>query len=558
MLGKTFCELHFQQSVRKKRQPVPGHLKLERIQILSKLKLESCGGFSDSVSFLAIKFGATSNNNEPHLSVVVKETGVHDFEEDEIIFDPELEIIVFIPGKMSDFEKSQQFHIIREILLVINEMCYDGLEVQLAVYYDKKECRVRKACIPDLHKSFDFCSLIPCFARCDDIRDRHFHSKLQDLKMIVKSSKNKTWRFDLDVPLTSFNPFTLTKDLEESAKRTLSTKQEFKNNNLEHFLKHWGVGKLIIILAMIQTQPDLDWDFGFMLCEYLKISVEYQNNTKTGFCEIEFRRKQIYLGGIKHEYVRSESLKFKFRFSSDFLQDHFPDHYNAILQSLPIQEYMNPLMGFMNLGAYSPLQIKNPDLGSYVSLGYGGLDNPAHPDLLSNLCFHPYDENLPSIRENIKAVAKNINEKNIKKDKIVRKCHWCGLTSFCILIMCLTCRENFFCEDCIDNRYYCKRSVERKCPVCEGQCSCKASTCIRGKPKQVKTKKKVTLASIPEKMSDFEKSQHLHMIRDLLPVIAKLNQQKFIELDTEAKNKGTFHAKIEVQTLAYTDKKACR
>ncbi|KAI3795762.1 hypothetical protein L1987_38420 [Smallanthus sonchifolius] len=92
-----------------------------------------------------------------------------------------------------------------------------------------------------------------------------------------------------------------------------------------------------------------------------------------------------------HENVWSEFLKFKLWFSSGFLQDHTPDHYDAVIQSLPIQEYVNPFTGFLNLGAYPPYQTKNPNLSSYVSISYGGLDNPLDADLLMKLSLHTYD-----------------------------------------------------------------------------------------------------------------------------------------------------------------------
>ncbi|XP_076895075.1 lysine-specific demethylase JMJ28-like isoform X2 [Bidens hawaiensis] len=387
-----------------------------------------------------------------------------------------------IPEKMSDFEKSQHLHMIRELLPVIAKMnqqkfieldteaknqgtFHSKIEVQTVAYTDKKECRVCKACIPDVHRSCDFCSFVLCLACCHDIREGNLHSKLPDLKLVrSKRLKNKSWSFGSDgsiscppknlggcnkgaLHLTSFYPFALTKDLEESAKKILcdfkingpsdssscplcgetglyfSTKQEFKNNNLEHFMKHWGEGRPIIIRDVFQAQPDLNWDFGIMLREYLNKCAESRNNTESGsvkatreWCEIEFGRKQIFSGGITQEC--KESLKFKLQFSSEFLQDHFPDHHSMILQSLPIQEYMNPFTGFMNLGAYSPLRTKNPNLGSYISISYGGLDSPAHSDLLSNLCFRPYDEvNILVHATNRPIRKKSLNELKTLIDK---------------------------------------------------------------------------------------------------------------------------------------------
>ncbi|KAL8268137.1 hypothetical protein R6Q59_001935 [Mikania micrantha] len=398
--------------------------------------------------------------------VKTKEPVIHDLEEDVIIYDPENEVTVVNREKKSDFDTSQHLHMIRELLPLMTKMnqekiieldteaknkgiCHDGVHVQITGYTQKKECSFCKACIPDVHRNCNHCSFSLCLVCCHDIRDGFLPSRLENLKntkmVRSKSLKNKTWRFCLHgsircppkniggcgggfLRLSSFYPFSLTKDLEENAKRILCnfnfkkldglsnsspcmlcdeddetglyfyTKQEFKNDNLKHFIRHWGKGQAIVIRDAFQSQPDLNWDCGFMLCEYLEKSAQSRKNTKMGhakntrdWCKIKFGREQIFLGGIAHGNAWIESLKFKLQFSLDFFQDHFVNHYNAVIHSLPVQEYMNPLVGFLNLGAFSPYQTKNPNLGSYVTISYGVSDNPLSAKLLSNLHVNAYD-----------------------------------------------------------------------------------------------------------------------------------------------------------------------
>ncbi|KAK9051753.1 hypothetical protein SSX86_028381 [Deinandra increscens subsp. villosa] len=325
---------------------------------------------------------------------------------------------------------------------------HEGVHVHITGY-TQKECSFCKACISDVHRTCDHCSFSLCLVCCHDIHDGYLHSSLENLKKTKmirsKSSKSKSWRFCLDgsircppknvggcdggpLQLASFYPFCFTKDLEENAKQILcnfqlkksdwlsdsspcllceengeaglyfSTKQEFKEDNLEHFTKHWGEGQPIVIRDVFQNQADLNWDFGFMFCEYLEKSAESLNNTEIrsskstrDWCKYKFGREQILCGGITRENVWNEFLTFKLWFSLDFFQDHFPDHYNAVIQSLPVQQYMNPFTGFLNLGAFSPHRTKNPNLGSSVSISYGGSDNSMDVDRLSNLCVHTYD-----------------------------------------------------------------------------------------------------------------------------------------------------------------------
>ncbi|KAI3745435.1 hypothetical protein L1987_58547 [Smallanthus sonchifolius] len=209
---------------------------------------------------------------------------IYDLEEDMIFCDPEKEMTVSNSEKKSDFEKSQQLHMIRKLLPVMKKMneekmmelnteaknkgiCHQGLHVHIEEYTRKKEC----SCPP---------------------------------KNLGGCERDLLW-------LTSFYPFSLTKDLEESAKKLLcnvqlknlnglsdssshllcdengeaglyfSTQPVFQDNNFEHFMKHWGKGQLVVIRDVLQNQPDLNWDFGFKLCTYLKKSVESRHNTGT-------------------------------------------------------------------------------------------------------------------------------------------------------------------------------------------------------------------------------------------------------------------------------------
>ncbi|KAK1424584.1 hypothetical protein QVD17_19917 [Tagetes erecta] len=457
--GNLFCEAHYQQSIRRqRRQPVPDHFKLERTKRPKQ---------DDSSSSALSTTPILSQNKEPELVSAVKEEIIYDFEEDAAKCNPEKERTVSNHEKKSDFDKSQQLHLIQELLPVMTNINQEKLTEldaeaknrgisdaelldQVAQYTQKMECSFCKACIPDVHRRCNSCSYTLCIGCCRDFREGYLHVRIRNLretKMIrSRITRSTSWGFSVDgsircppkniggcekgiLKITSVYPFNLTLDLEESAKKILcnfnfkklnaqsdsstcllcdengevglyfATKREFKDDNLEHFMKHWGKGQPIVIQDVFQSQPDLDWDFGFMLCEYLKKSAESRNNTETRsakstreWCKIEFRRQQILSGGVTYENVWDEFLKFNLRLSSSFFQDHFPSHYNAVIQSLPVQEYMNPFTGFLNLGANSLYQTKTHNLGSYVSISYGGgLDNPMDADLLSNLRFHASD-----------------------------------------------------------------------------------------------------------------------------------------------------------------------
>ncbi|GKE49871.1 lysine-specific demethylase JMJ25 isoform X1, partial [Tanacetum coccineum] len=135
---------------------------------------------------------------------------------------------------------------------------------------------------------------------------------------------------------------------------------------------------------------------------------------------------------------------------------------------------------------------------------------------------------LPSIKANVKASTK--------------KCHWCGMCSYRVLIKCLTCKKRFFCEDCIRERNQDKEDVQKECPVCCGTCSCKV--CMKGKPKEDRTKDLVVYRG-EEK---FEKTEQLlYMIHLLLPILEQINHEKDTEMDIESNIQEKDQSELQIQ-----------
>ncbi|KAJ0460964.1 putative transcription factor interactor and regulator C3H-WRC/GRF family [Helianthus annuus] len=421
--------------------------------------------------------------------VKMKEPVIYDVDEGVIICDHETEIAVPDREKMSEFDISLHLHMIQKLLPVMSKInlekiieldtearhtgiCHKGIKVQISAY-TKRECSLCKACIPDVHRSCEYCSFVLCLACCHEMHEGFLHSKIEKLKetKIIRSkrSRNKPWRCLSDgriscppkhiggchrgvLRLTSFYRLYLTKELEESAKRLLcsndlkklnglsdpspcslcdengkagvyiSATRDF-NGNGKHFVKHWAKGQAVVVRDVFQSQPDLDWDFGIILRTYLEKSAETRTKTDAistknnarDWYKVDFHREQIYSGGITYENVWRESMIFKLRFSFDFLRDHFPDQHSAVIESLPIQEYTNPFTGFMNLGADSLFQTENPNLGSYVNISYGGSDNPMDAAHLSNLCIRACDE----VNILVYATARPIRERILNEVKLL-------------------------------------------------------------------------------------------------------------------------------------------
>ncbi|XP_059659957.1 lysine-specific demethylase JMJ28 isoform X2 [Cornus florida] len=178
--------------------------------------------------------------------------------------------------------------------------------------------------------------------------------------------------------------------------------QDLCDERIEHFQKHWGKGHPVIVRNVIEGASDLSWDPVVMFCTYLEKSSAKPQSDKDSvkatncldWCEIEIGVKQIFMGSLEgrtHANVWREMLKFKGWLSSHIFQEQFPAHYSEIIRSLPLQEYMNPTSGLLNVAVKLPQEIPKPDLGPCIYISYGGPEELMQGDFLTKLCYESYD-----------------------------------------------------------------------------------------------------------------------------------------------------------------------
>jgi [histone H3]-dimethyl-L-lysine9 demethylase len=76
--------------------------------------------------------------------------------------------------------------------------------------------------------------------------------------------------------------------------------------------------------------------------------------------------------------------------SSQLFKEQFPAHFAEVIGALPLQEYMNPRFGLLNLAAnMTEGRAAIHDKGPYVYISYGCADNKAYSVL--NLSYDSYD-----------------------------------------------------------------------------------------------------------------------------------------------------------------------
>ncbi|KAK6154679.1 hypothetical protein DH2020_008927 [Rehmannia glutinosa] len=179
------------------------------------------------------------------------------------------------------------------------------------------------------------------------------------------------------------------------------TVKDLHQENLKHFRSHWVKGHPVIVRNVLRSATGLCWDPVIMFCSYME-NKSSESRDEDGlkarncldWCEVEIDRKRIFMGSLEkrtHASVRQKVLKFKAWLSSHLFQKQFPVHYNEILSSLPLPEYINPVSGLLNVSVKLPKEFPKPDVGPCIYFSYGGPEDLMQADYLSKLCYESHD-----------------------------------------------------------------------------------------------------------------------------------------------------------------------
>lgn len=111
--------------------------------------------------------------------------------------------------------------------------------------------------------------------------------------------------------------------------------------------------------------------------------------------QVEISIKQLFQGPLRrgkaHSSTGEEMLKLKVWLASQYFRDQFPDHYAEIIHRLPLQEYVNPESGILNLAANSQEETLSPELGPCVYISYNSSEEHKRVHCVSKLCYDLYD-----------------------------------------------------------------------------------------------------------------------------------------------------------------------
>ncbi|KAG7942356.1 hypothetical protein I3843_16G098700 [Carya illinoinensis] len=140
-------------------------------------------------------------------------------------------------------------------------------------------------------------------------------------------------------------------------------------------------------------------------------------------------------------------------------------------------------------------------------------------------------------------IAKIIKyEKWIEEESLM--CHQCQRNDKGEVVRCKSCKRKRYCVPCL-KRWYPnmeKDVVAEACPVCRGNCNCKA--CLR---LDVPVK---NLKNLEFTVSEDEQFEHYkYVLQTILPILKQLNEEQMTEKEMEAKRQGLLHPLLEIKQV---------
>ncbi|KAG2664810.1 hypothetical protein I3760_16G101300 [Carya illinoinensis] len=123
-------------------------------------------------------------------------------------------------------------------------------------------------------------------------------------------------------------------------------------------------------------------------------------------------------------------------------------------------------------------------------------------------------------------------------------CHQCQRNDKGEVVRCKSCKRKRYCVPCL-KRWYPnmeKDVVAEACPVCRGNCNCKA--CLR---LDVPVK---NLKNLEFTVSEDEQFEHYkYVLQTILPILKQLNEEQMTEKEMEAKRQGLLHPLLEIKQV---------
>ncbi|KAM3700404.1 hypothetical protein ACJW31_05G095300 [Castanea mollissima] len=147
--------------------------------------------------------------------------------------------------------------------------------------------------------------------------------------------------------------------------------------------------------------------------------------------------------------------------------------------------------------------------------------------------------------------TKNQNPETVEKinkhdpkwiEEVSLMCHQCQRNDKGRVVRCKKCKRKRYCKPCLDNWYpnIEEDYITEACPVCRGNCNCKA--CLR---LDVPVK---NLKNLDLDISEDEQFEHYkYMLQMLLPFLQRISEEQMVEKELEAKRQGLLPPELKIE-----------
>ncbi|XP_075644553.1 lysine-specific demethylase JMJ29-like [Castanea sativa] len=139
--------------------------------------------------------------------------------------------------------------------------------------------------------------------------------------------------------------------------------------------------------------------------------------------------------------------------------------------------------------------------------------------------------------------AEKINKHDPKWiEEVSLMCHQCQRNDKGRVVRCKKCKRKRYCKPCLDNWYpnIEEDYIAEACPVCRGNCNCKA--CLR---LDVPVK---NLKNLDLDISEDEEFEHYkYMLQVLLPFLQRISEEQMVEKNLEAKRQGLLLPDLKIE-----------
>ncbi|XP_004308523.1 PREDICTED: uncharacterized protein LOC101298267 [Fragaria vesca subsp. vesca] len=122
-------------------------------------------------------------------------------------------------------------------------------------------------------------------------------------------------------------------------------------------------------------------------------------------------------------------------------------------------------------------------------------------------------------------------------------CHQCQRNDRARVVNCTNCKRKRFCVSCIQKWYpqMSEETIADACPVCLGNCNCKACLCLEGTNDILNSKLELHVSK------DEEVEHSKYLLEALLPFLKRFNDEQVIELEMEARRQGKYLSELKIQ-----------